>query len=190
MVVTLTAGGPMHHATAGLAALILVLPFAAPQAAVAQVRYREVADTSLGGVHFTLRSNDKNEVELVANPGGLLGATVLVDADSLEGWLDSVRTIAKVPAPADVRDQLRFDGPYVQGRNERAGLQSELRFLRTIGGQSSTLIVRACDIDYAPNMRLPVEMILSRAEFDAFTALVQDAIATAKDLTYKAPART
>lgn len=82
------------------------------------------------------------------------------------------------------------DGPYVQGRNERSGLQSELRFLRTIGGQSSTLVVRAWDIDYAPKMRLPVEMMLSRAEFDSFTALVQDAIATAKDLTKKSPART
>jgi hypothetical protein len=33
-------------------------------------------------------------------------------------------------------------------------------------------------------------MMLSRAEFDSFTALVQDAIATAKDLTKKSPART
>lgn len=180
----------MHHATAGLAALLLSLPFAAPRAAVAQVGYREVADTSLGGVHFTLRSNDKNEVELAANPGGLLGATVLVDADSLEGWLDSVRTIARVPAPADLRDQLRFDGPYIQGRNEREGLQSELRFLRTIGWQSSTLVVRGWDIDYAPNIRLPVEMMLSRAELDSFIALVQDAITTAKELTKKAQART
>ncbi len=186
----LCCGGPMHHATAGLAALLLALPFAPPRAAVAQVSYREVADTSFGGVHLTLRSNDKNEVELVATHGGMLGATVLVDADSLERWLDSVRTIARVPAPADPRDQLRFDGPRVQGRNERAGLQSELGFLRTIGGHSSTLVVSAWDVEYAPNVQLPVEMMLSRAEFDSFIALVQDAIATAKELTKKAPART
>jgi hypothetical protein len=180
----------MRHATTGLAALLFALSFAPPRAAVAQVSYREVADTSLAGVHLTLRSNDKNGVELVATTmNGLLGATVLVDADSLQGWLDSVRTIGKVPPPADLRDQLRFDGPYVQGRNERAGLQSELRFLRTIGGRSSTLVVRALDIEYPPNMQLPVEMMLSRAEFDSFVALVQDAIATAKERTKKAPAR-
>jgi hypothetical protein len=179
----------MHHPTAGLAALLLALSFAPPRAAAAQVGYREVADTSLDGVHLTLRSNEKNEVELVATHGGLLGATVLVDADSLERWLDSVRTIASVPAPADPRDQLRFDGPRVQGRDVRAGLQSELGFLRTIGGHSSTLVISARDTVYAPNVQLPVEMMLSRAEFECFIGLVQDAIAAAKKLTKKTSVR-
>jgi hypothetical protein len=179
----------MRDTTAGLTSLLLALSAAAPLAAAAQVRYRDVADTSLAGVHITLRSNERNEVELAATSDALRGATVLVDADSLQGWLDSVRTIGKVPPPADLRDQLRFDGPYVQGWDERAGLQSELCFLRTIGGRSSTLVVSAWDIDNAPNVVLPVEMMLSRAEFESFTALVQDAITTAKKLAKEAAGR-